>query len=526
MDSNLKLQKMVDVFINDTRLTEDTANVITELSIVQSLQKPCQCELQLVLSKEQYEQQFKNLLEQSTLEIKMADNANVLFLGVITAIVHHYGPDGQFSVCITAFDHLYLLSLSHPVQTFVDVTLVDIAQQMLSPYGISINAEEPGPLWSNLVQYQSSSLEFLQDISERSGLYFYLQDKVLNFVSLAVERASVTLDYGSTMLAIKVNNQHLSDETKTLVSGWDPLRTKILMEDALQSSTQDSVLLNQAEPVVTHQTSIVDQPAQNKQQLDILAQAQTLRINALKNHVSGLAEGNIDLHPGTDIELQGLLADDNGQQYRLTRVTHTFNPFSGYVSKFKTCPPVLGRRSRSTLVTYGIVSQIADPENLGRIKVTLPTYNNIETNWLEVVMPGAGTDKGIIALPAIDDKVLLVMLHERIEQAVVLGGLYGEAGLPEEIIVDGEVSCYSILTPGGQGLRLNDQQESIRLFNKSESCLELNKESAVISTHSGNHISMDNDTMIINSQTPLVLQAPGNTITIRASRINFEKANG
>ncbi len=526
MDSNLKLQKMVDIFINDTRLTPDIANAITELTIVQSFQKPSQCELQLVLSKEQYAQQVKNLLEQSDLEIKMADDNRALFLGVITAIVHHYGADGKFAVLITACDHLYLLSLTHPVQSFVDVTLVDIAQQMLSPYGISVNAEDPGPLWSNLVQYQSSSLEFLQDMSERSGLYFYLQDKVLNLVSLAVEEASVTLEYGSSLLEIKVNKQHLSDETQTVVSGWDPLRTKILMADSLQSSTEASVFLNQAEPEVSHQTSIVDQAAQSEQQLDILAQAQSLRINALKNQVSGLAEGNIDLHPGTDIELKGLLADDTEQQYRLTRVSHTFNPFSGYVSKFKTYPPLLNRRSRSTLVTYGIVSQIADPENLGRIKVILPTYNNIETNWLEVVIPGAGTDKGIIALPAIDDKVLLVMLHERIEQAIVLGGLYGEAGLPEEIIVDGEVSCYSILTPGGQGLRLNDQQESISLFNKAASCLELNKETAMISTQSGNHITMNNDSMIINSQTPLVLQAPGNTITIRASRINFEKANG
>ncbi len=526
MDSNLKFQKMVDIFINETKVTPDVANAITELTIVQSFQKPSQCDLQLVLSKQQYEKQFNNLLEQSRLEIKMGADANPLFFGVITAIVHHYGAAGEFSVQITASDHLYLLSLTHPIRSFVDVTLVDIAQQILSPYGISVNAEEPGPLWNHLVQYQSSSLEFLQELSERSGMYFYLQDNVLNFVSLAVEEAAVTLDYGSSLLEIKINNQQLCDATKTVVSGWDPLRTKLFMQDSLHSSTEDSVFLTAAEPKVTHQTSIVDQPAQSEQQLETLAQAQTLRINALKNQVSGLAEGNFDLHPGTDIELKGLLSDDTGQQYRLTQVTHTMNPFSGYVSKFNSCPPVLRKRSRSTLTTFGIVSQIADPENSGRVKVTLPTYNNIETNWLEVVIPGAGTDKGIIALPAIDDKVLLIMLHERIEQAIVLGGLYGEDGLPEEIIIDGEVSCYSILTPGGQGLRLNDQQQSVSLFNQSESSLELNKETAVISTQSGNHITMNDDTMIINSQTPLVLQAPGNTITIRASRINFEKANG
>lgn len=526
MDSNLKLQKMVDIFINDTMVTSEVANVITELTITQSFQQPCQCELQLNLSKEQYEKRLKDLVEQSRLEIKMADDARQLFSGIITAIVHRYGADREFLVQITACDHLYLLSLAHPVQSFVDVTLVDIAQQMLSAYGITVNAEDPGPLWHNLVQYQSSSLEFLQDISERSGLYFYLQDNVLNFVTLAVDDVTLSLDYGSTLLEIVVHNHHLSHETETLVSGWDPLRTKIMLRESLQSSIEAPLSLSQSDLNATLQTSIVDQPAQSEQQLEVLAEAQSLRIDALKNHVSGIAEGNIDLHPGRDIELTGLLADDSEQQYRLTQVSHAINPFSGYVTRFNSQPPTLSRRSKATLVTSGVVSQIADPENLGRVKVMLPTYNNIETNWLEVVVPGAGADKGIIALPDIDDNVLLMMLHGRTEQAIVLGGLYGEDGLPDKIIVDGEVSRYSILTPGGQGLRLNDHEESINLFNQSESCLELNKETAVMRTKSGHHITMNDESMLINAQTSLVLQAPGNTITIRASKINFEKANG
>ncbi len=524
MTGNIKQQTTIEILINDIKISSDIANVITELTVVQSLQKPQQCKIHLSLSKEHYEKQFRSLVEQSRLEVKIGDDKQHIFSGVITSMAYRYGAGREFSVQITAHDHLFLLSLTHPVKSFVDVTLVDIAQDMLSSYGITVAAEDPGPLWKNLVQFQSSNLEFLQELSERCGLYFYLQDRVLSFVRLAVDDMPVSLEYGSSLLEVEVNRNHISFDAETTVSGWDPLRTKLFMQDSLQHSSENNIILSNDELLATHQTSIVDQPAQSEKQLESLAQAQTSRIMSMQNHVAGLAEGNINLHPGTDIKMNGLLTDENNHQYRLTRVSHSINPFSGYVSRFSSQPPGLFQRSKSTLVTYGIVSQIADPDASGRVKVTLPTYNNIETNWLEVLIPGAGNSKGLIALPAIEDKVLILMLHERTEQAIVLGGLYGEDGLPEEIIIDGEVSRYSLLTPGGQGLRLDDHEESINLINKSESRFELKRETAIMSTKSGNYLAMDDENIMLNAQVPLVIQAPGNTITIRADKINFEKA--
>ncbi len=523
MTSQLKFNKKIDIFINSIKINTDIEATITEIKIKQNFQMACQCELQLVLTKKQYENHEINLLERSRIDINVDNEVSPLFSGYITSIAHHYSREQDFSTQLTAYDALYFLSLQYPVRSFVDVTLIDIAEQMMSSYDVSINADESGPLWSHLVQYQSSNLEFLQELSERSGLYFFLNNNVLNFVKLAGGESPVQLDYSSNLLEVVVKNHDTSAEVETLISGWDPQRTKLFMEGSLNNSLDDRTFSANRGFSNVYQTSIVDQPAQNEQQLKILSEAQTHRINAIRNYVVGQAEGSSDLFPGVDIKLEGLLTTDNGKNYRLTQVSHSVNPYSGFVSKFSSQPPVLTKRSKSPLATYGTVSQISDPEDSGRVKVCLPTYNNIETNWLEVVISGAGNNKGIIALPAIDDKVLIIMLHGCIEQAIVLGGLYGESALPEEIIVDGEISRYSILTPGGQALRLDDKEEKISLVNQSESMFELKEETAIMSTLSGNRIAMTDNELIVNSQGPLVIQAPGNTVTIRANRINFEK---
>ncbi len=522
MKSQLQFNKKLSISIDDVMISDIIETSLTEITIEHSFQTPSHCNLILVLTKSEYETHVQSFIQRGKINIRVDNEAHDLFSGFIKSISHHYSTDQGFTIQLTASDALNYLAMQHPVRSFVDVTVIDIAEQMLSPYGISVSAMDTGPLWNHLVQYQSSSLEFLQELSERSGLYFYLSNNILNFVQLPAAEATVELEYGLNLLEVACINNHASSGTETVISGWDPQRSQLFMEDSLKSSLDNSYSSNNELPVF--QTSIVDQPAQNEQQLIQLRDSQTHRINAMSNYVIGQAEGSIELGPGIDIKLAGLLVSDNEQQYRITKINHSIHPLSGFVTEFSSRPPEITKHSKSTLVTYGVITQITDPENSGKVKVCLPTYNNIETSWIEVLFPGAGENKGIIALPEIDDKVLILMLHERIEQAIVLGGLYGETSLPDEIVVDGKVSRFSMLTPGGQGLRLDDENERISLSNKSESSIELKEETVLIETKSGNAIRMTDDKLLISSNGSFDIEAPGSTLTIRASKINFEKA--
>ena len=49
---------------------------------------------------------------------------------------------------------------------------------------------------------------------------------------------------------------------------------------------------------------------------------------------------------------------------------------------------------------------------------------------MHVLTPGAGKGKGLIALPDVGDRVLILCSHQDPGQGIVLGGLYGMDGEP------------------------------------------------------------------------------------------------
>jgi uncharacterized protein involved in type VI secretion and phage assembly len=81
-----------------------------------------------------------------------------------------------------------------------------------------------------------------------------------------------------------------------------------------------------------------------------------------------------------------------------------------------------------------IVSDHDDPEKLGRVKVRYPTLDGEpESHWLRVVAPGAGSDRGLHALPSVGDEVLVVFLYGSQDTGVVVGPLFnGRAKPPRE----------------------------------------------------------------------------------------------
>ena len=69
-----------------------------------------------------------------------------------------------------------------------------------------------------------------------------------------------------------------------------------------------------------------------------------------------------------------------------------------------------------------------DPDALGRIQVAFGALGDVESSWMEVVGVASGAGKGLVALPDVDDLVLVLLIASDPAQGVVLGSLYGSAG--------------------------------------------------------------------------------------------------
>jgi uncharacterized protein involved in type VI secretion and phage assembly len=89
-------------------------------------------------------------------------------------------------------------------------------------------------------------------------------------------------------------------------------------------------------------------------------------------------------------------------------------------------------------VQVGVVTENADPDNLGRVRVHLPYLgHDFVTDWARVVAPGNGPDRGFVWIPEMHDEVLIAFHHGDISEPYVLGGLWNGVDRPPTIEVGG-----------------------------------------------------------------------------------------
>jgi phage baseplate assembly protein gpV len=152
---------------------------------------------------------------------------------------------------------------------------------------------------------------------------------------------------------------------------------------------------------------------------------------------------------------------------------------------------------------------VDDPQKLGRVRVSLPGYGDPDAGWLGVLCPGAGQGRGIVALPDVDDTVLVALPHGVPAEGVVLGSLYGTVEPPDAGIDGGAVRRWSLRTADGQSVVVDDDKHSIRLQDKGGSFVELTP-----------------DLVRVHANTDLTVEAPGHAMTLRANTIDFVQATG
>lgn len=252
--------------------------------------------------------------------------------------------------------------------------------------------------------------------------------------------------------------------------------------------------------------TLADELLPNDLHATAVAQAELDLRTAREVTLSGIAEGNTDLLPGSRVEVHGLAKSFSGR-YVLTSVTHVINRRTGFVSEISSVPPSTEKRSTAANAIWGTVTNVDDPDKLGRVCVSFPSLGEIETDWLGVMSAGAGSGKGFVILPDIGDDVLVLCVGGDLAHGIVLGGLFGTKN-PGDYGVEGtSIRRYLLGTPGGQKIRLDDTGQSIRVENKGGSFLELSPEKA-----------------LLHSVVDLQIEAPGRAVAITGKTIDFRQA--
>lgn len=222
-------------------------------------------------------------------------------------------------------------------------------------------------------------------------------------------------------------------------------------------------------------------------------------------------------------------------------------------------------RHRVYGVTIGVVSDIEDPDQLGRVKVQLPIrLKEKVTCWARVAVPFAGEDKGFFMLPDVGDEVLVTFREGDIREPYIIGCLWNNKEKPEayetesgkynqrkikfktghEIIVGEkqDEGFVEIKTKNGNSIFIDDKDDgkiSIKtktnknkitidgnegkLKVESENIVDVSSGTAKISVDGQkNTVDIKSDTKIVIKSSSISIQASGNLDLKSDGMINIQ----
>jgi phage baseplate assembly protein V len=495
----------VVVEVGGRALPPALAASISEVRVHARLAAPSMCEI-VFLDPPTHVPVLEAMPTGATIRVAVEGSEPALFDGHVTAVEAVFEPWRGREVRVRGYDALQTLRTRQRPRVFVAVTPRALAEELVGDLGLTVNADQDGPLHERLIQHRQSDLELLLEVCERSGLYPVVEARVLRLVTLGGSGSPIPLQLGETLLEARIEVNADAGCGEVSVLGWDPgvVQARAGQASGHRIASRTAAALLADEQTAGRSRQLLDEAAGTIDHATALAQAELDARASTVTTLTGIAVGDPRLSPGSIVSVGGVGVGFAGD-YALTGVDHLVDRIEGYRSRISTAAPSRGQRDWPTVATPGTVTSVADPDGLGRIQVTLPTFGDVETPWLGVVAAGAGAGKGLVALPDAGDQVLVLLAHGDPARGVVIGGLYGSGGPPDTGIEGGQVRRYTLITTGGHSIRLDDEAGTLRLEDPAGSTVELGPEQ-----------------LRIHAATELLIEAPGRGITIRGASVDFE----
>jgi phage protein D len=402
----------------------------------------------------------------------------VVTSGEVTAVSVEPGASGRHELVLTGLDLTHRLARGPKSRSYQRVTDADIASRIAGEYGLEPDVDGTGEVHEYVLQASESDYAFLRRRASRIGFDFWISERTFHFKRSPRGAGSPpALRWGQNLqhFTVRFASGDRCDEVE--VRGWDPLAKRSVTGRAIEGDAgTDAVVATEMAAAARRsfgrvQRSAGQFPVANQAEADALAKSFLLRTSGGEVVLRGEATGDPLLGAGAEVRLEQVGQRLAGK-YRVTSVEHVYGAGRPYVTRF-VCggkdaaglADLVGagtgpseRRGWGSLVV-GIVTNNADPEQLGRVKVTFPTLTDQdESTWARVVAPGAGPKRGLQWLPEVDDEVLVGFELDDKNRPVILGGLWSREDPPPQpdVCTNGVIAARVIASRGDSRLVLTD----------------------------------------------------------------------
>lgn len=487
--ANESFANTLQVSIDGTPLAADVSTMLTQAVITLSRNLPDSCHLRfrdperVVVSKTGLKVGAEVEVAVTTAE---PGSPQRLMAGEVVAMEIDIDAAGSF-LEVRGLDPAHRLFRGRRVAAYPNMGLGEVVQTVAQRAGL-----RPGTIDSvqgygetadaQLSQDNISDWDFLSRLADRVGAQVTASDGTLHFKlpeapsdappeSATAANDPLVLEPGVNLTALRAAVSAAEQVGEVNVRGWS-----FEHKQALQASEQPTTAGSQvagvdpvdlanlfgAPPYLEAATSLGTQG-----QVAAHAKALAAELGATAVELDGVAKGNPKLVPGAGVTLANV-SDPFGGKYTLTSARHVFNELDGYTTAFA----VSGRAERTLYgLTSGggraapqglvsaIVSDVRDPMDLGRVKLTFPWLSeDFTSGWARTVSVGGGAKRGLWLVPEVGDEVLVGFADGDLDFPYVIGGLHNGEDAPPELAtetVDG--------SSGGIGVRAMVSREGHRL---------------------------------------------------------------
>ncbi|PZV14284.1 MAG: type IV secretion protein Rhs [Leptolyngbya sp.] len=399
--------------------------------------------------------------------------------GEITAIETHFTSGSQAPMIIRGYDRSHRLNRGCHNRSFQKMSDTEILKKIIKEVGIEEGTVDNSSIIHDYVfQENQTNLEFLRERAARNGFELFMQDGKLHFRQPKKDGSlEMTWQQNLTSFQVRVTSAEQVNEVE--VRGWDYKQKR-----AIVANRSNEKILTETDYGKGQKTSsafqgkpnspkliVVDQPVETQKEADNIAQALFNEMCDQFVHADAQAQGHPSIRPGRVVTLKGM--GKYSGKYYITETHHTFSE-----RLYKTAFSVRGLRGGDLLtllspstqlhpgqtLLIGKVTNIEDPDGLGRVRVKFPTLTeDHESHWARVVAIGAGKGRGFDCLPEIDDEVLVGFEHGDIHRPFIIGGLWNGSDSPPEKVGDavggGKVRLRTIKTRTGHQLQFVEESK-------------------------------------------------------------------
>lgn len=187
-----------------------------------------------------------------------------------------------------------------------------------------------------------------------------------------------------------------------------------------------------------------------------------------------------------------------------------------------------GGRQSHFGVYPAIVTDLVDPDSLGRIEVRLPWLGNDGDAdvrvWATLVSPYADGDQGIQILPEVDSQVVVAFEAGNLRRPYIIGACWnGQEALPAEAIAANNIRVWK--TRSGSKLEFDDTEGAAVITLSTSSGHEMvldDSASTITLSHSSRHVITFTAGGNIEIQANVNVDITASVMNVHAPVANFD----